>query len=179
MKVLLLCDEHYHPGQIVIDGVAPLKDKGFEFDVITNGADFKPEMLKNYPVVLLSKNDDCTAENPVSWKTDEIQQSFVDFVEQGGGLLGVHSAIVAGKNTAKIDKLLGSKFVFHPDFSPVTVQPIKPHPITAGVGMFCEIDEQYQLEFLVDDVDILAASYKAEQGDVSKIAENKSKNATG
>jgi len=46
---------------------------------------------------------------------------------------------------------------------PVTVQPIKPHPVTEGVEMFCETDEHYRIEILAKDADILAASYSPPQ----------------
>ena len=168
MRVLLLCDEHYHPGQVAIDGTAPLKDKGYEFDIIKNGREFKSEILGSYQVVLLSNCDEATPEDRTSWKTDEIQQAFIDFVEKGGGLLVVHSGTVPGENTGALDQLIGSKFVYHPNQTPVTVEPVKPHPVTEGVGMFCEMDEQYHLEILSDDVDILMAGYAPAQGDTEK-----------
>lgn len=177
MRVLLLCDEHYHPGQVVIDGIAPLKAKGFDFTIITDSSTFKKEMLNDYQVVLMSNCDQVSAEDQSSWKTADIQQAFVDYVENGGGLLVTHSGTVAGENTAKLDKLIGSKFAFHPNQTPMTVAPLKPHPITEGVELFCEKDEQYQLNFLADDIDIIMASYIPAQGDLSKIGEDHYHNA--
>lgn len=168
MRVLLICHEHYHPADVAVGGVEPLKSKGFQFDVIKSGKDFKPEMLADYSVVLMSKCDEISPEDRGSWKTAEIQQAFVDFVENGGGLLVVHSGTVAGKNTGLLDRLIGSKFVVHPNDCLVTVEPIKPHPVTEGVGIFCEVDEHYHLEILADDIDIIMASYAAAQGDEDK-----------
>jgi uncharacterized protein len=54
----------------------------------------------------------------------------------------------------------------------VTVQPIKPHPVTEGVGMFCETDEHYRLEILAKDADILIASYSPPQGEAEKYQED-------
>jgi len=54
MRVLLLCDDYWYPGQIPIDGVAPLAAQGFQFDIITNANDFTPDMLLSYPVVVMS-----------------------------------------------------------------------------------------------------------------------------
>jgi type 1 glutamine amidotransferase len=171
MRVLLFCDEHYHPGKVAIEGVAPLKEKGYEFDIIKNGKDFKPEILANYSVVLMGKCDDSTPEDQSSWKTPEIQQAFIDFVEKGGGMMVVHNGTVAGENTGAMDKLVGSKFKWHPQDSMVTVEPIKPHPVTEGVGIFCEEDEHYHLEILADDVDIVMASFSPAQGTPEKYEE--------
>ncbi|MCL2421558.1 MAG: ThuA domain-containing protein [Defluviitaleaceae bacterium] len=171
MRVLLICDDFYHPGNVPIEGVAPLKQKGFEFDIITDANDFKPEMLSDYPVVFLSKCDEITQADQRPWKTPAIQQAFVDYVEKGGGLLAIHTATVAGENTKALDNLIGSKFVYHPADCPVTVQPIKPHPVTKGVDMFCEVDEHYRLDILADDIDILIASYSPPQGVPEKYEE--------
>jgi len=172
MRVLLFCDEHNHPANVVLGGIAPLKEKGFQFDIIKDGNEFKPEILVNYPVVLMAKCDEISPTDQASWKTPEIQQAFVEFVENGGGLLVVHSGTVAGVNTEVLDRLIGCRFKFHPNDCPVMVEPIKPHPITENVNAFCEDDEHYHLEILADDVDIIMASYAAAQGTAKKYSEN-------
>jgi type 1 glutamine amidotransferase len=172
MRVLLLCDDYWHPGQIPIDGVATLAGQGFRFDTITNAKDFAPGMFSSYPVVLLAKSDQVSREDETSWKTEAIQQAFITYVENGGGLLVVHSGIVAGKQTEALDLLIGCRLVTHPHDCLVTVQPIKPHPVTEGVGMFCETDEHYRLEILAHDADILIASYSPPQGQADKYQED-------
>jgi len=169
MRVLLLCDDYWHPGQVLIDGFAPLKERGFEFDIITDANDFSSDTLASYPVVIISKCDEISQSDKTPWKTLAVQQAFVDYVENGGGLLVVHTGLVAGQHTETLDRLIGSRFSFHPQDCPVTVQPIKPHPIVNGVELFCEIDEQYRLEIISDDVDIFLASYSPPQGDEAKI----------
>jgi len=164
MRVLVICHDHYHPGKVVTDGLAPLKEKGYTFDIMENGLDVKPEMLKNYPVIILSKCDEATPDNQVSWETPKLQQAFVDFVEDGGGLLAIHCGLVAGENTQKLHGLIGSKFKWHPMDIQTTVETIKAHPVTEGVGQFTELDEHYYLEMLANDVDILMASYSPAQG---------------
>ena len=177
MRVLLLCDDQAHPGQVPIDGVAPLAGQGFQFDIITDAKDFRPEMLLNYPVVLLSKSNNNSREDKTPWKSEEVQKAFVSYVENGGGILAVHSGIVAGRDDTILNNLIGSRFVFHPKATPVTVQPVKPHFITEGVGMFCELDEQYRIEVLAPDIDIIIASYSPPQGEESKYTEDPAGNS--
>jgi len=172
MRVLIICDDYWHPGQVIIDGTAPLKEQGFEFDIITSAKDFTPDMLSKYPAVLISKSDEISAAEREPWKTEEIQKAFVDYVEKGGGLLATHSATVPGKNTQVLDNLLGCRFTGHPNACPVTVQPLKKHPVTEGVEMFCEVDEHYQMDVIAQDADILMASYSPAQGEESKRAED-------
>jgi len=170
MKLLLLCDDRYHPGDIPTKGVAPLQEKGYSIDIIHDANDFTAESLSSYDVVIMSKCDHVTLQDNSSWKTDAIQAAFVQYVENGGGLLVTHSGLVAGEsdNTGVLDMLIGSRFFYHPNNSQVTAKPLKPHPITTGVGMFTEEDEHYRLEILADDIDILAASYSPPQGDPAK-----------
>jgi len=156
MRVLLICGDHWHPGQILADGTAPLAEKGFQFDVIDNANGYTHGILADYPVVMLSKDGES------NWKTDAVQKEFINYVENGGGLLAVHSGVVAGKETDALDRLIGCRFINHPDACPVTVQPLKPHPVTEGVELFCEVDEHYRLEIISPDIDILMASYSPE-----------------
>lgn len=166
MKALLICDDQYHPGQIVIDGLAPLTEKGCEFDIVIDGLDVNPLSFYNYPVVILSKCDEATPSNRVSWASQEVQQGFVDYVENGGGLLTIHSGLVAGENTNLLHGLIGSRFKWHPHEIEVTAGPLKAHLITEGVGQFTEVDEHYYLELLKNDMDVLMASFSPSQGNV-------------
>jgi len=172
MRVLLICDDYWHPGEVPIEGVAPLSQQGFQFDIITNAGDFSPSKLSGYQVVILCKCDEVSKEDKRAWKTEAVQRSFIDYVEGGGGLLAIHTATVPGKNTEALDKLLGCRFTGHPNACPVTVQPVKPHPVTEGVGIFCEVDEHYRIEIIAEDADVLLASYSAAQGEESKYKED-------
>jgi type 1 glutamine amidotransferase len=172
MRVLLICDDYWHPGQVPIDGTAPLSQQGFQFDIITNANDFSPEKLSKYPVVLLSKCDEVSKEDRQPWKTEAVQRSFIDYVEGGGGLLVIHTGTVPGKDTDALEKLIGCRFIGHPNACPVTVQPVKPHPVTEGVALFCETDEHYHIEITANDADVLLASYAPAQGEESKYQED-------
>ena len=164
MRILLICNDHYHPGDVPVKGTTFLVDKGIEIHVQGNAGNFDPAALPNYDAVIMAKCDHISPEDHTSWKTDAVQDAFIKYVEDGGGLLVIHNGTVAGDNTQKLDQLIGSRFAFHPSDCPVTVQPIKPHPITEGVEMFTEDDEHYRLEILAPDIDILLASYAPPQG---------------
>jgi len=168
MRILLFCNDRHHPGHVPIEGMEPLKEKGFTIDVITDTADFDPAIIHGYDVLVMSKNDDTSNTIHSSWKTAAVQDAFVKYVESGGGLLVTHNGTVAGEETDKINRLVGARFIMHPNRCPVTVGSVKPHPVTKNVGMFCEEDEHYRLEILVDDIDIIVTSYAPSQGNVDK-----------
>ena len=164
MKILVICHDKHHSGQIVIDGFNALKNKDYEFNFIQNGLDVDPSTFKNYKVIVIAQNDEATPENQVSWETDAIQEAFVQYVENGGGLLAVHAGLVAGQNTEKLHSLIGAKFISHPADSMVTVGVLKDHPVTKDVNTFIVPDEHYILEILSQDIDILMASYSPPRG---------------
>ncbi|MCL2031435.1 MAG: ThuA domain-containing protein, partial [Oscillospiraceae bacterium] len=138
--------------------------RGFPSDPAPDAKDFGRERLAESPAVLLSKCDEASQSDRTSWKTEAVQRAFAAYVENGGGLLAVHTALVAGKDTGILDRLIGSRFTYHPNACPVTVQPVKRHPVAEGVGMFCETDEHYRLDVTAPDADIFMASYSPPQG---------------
>ena len=169
MRVLLLCDDHYHPGDVPEKGLAPLKEKGFTLDVIYDAGDFDPAKLTDYAVVILSKCDHKSQADVAPWKTPAIQNAFIAYVQNGGGLLVTHSGTVAGDDTQKMDEFVGCKFNWHPANCPTTVDVIKPHPIAAGMNAFTEVDEHYHLTITAPEANIFLASYAAAQGDPTKV----------
>jgi type 1 glutamine amidotransferase len=169
MKVLVICGDYWHSPDVPAEGLKPLEKKGFSFDFITDEKDFDPAKLKSYPAVMLCKGE--------GWMTDAVQQAFVDYVECGGGLLAVHNGTVTGDNIT-LNRLLGCRFAYHPADCPVTVKPVKPHPIAEGVGVFIETDEHYRLEIVADDIDVFMASYSAAQGCEEKREEDPYHNST-
>jgi type 1 glutamine amidotransferase len=172
VSVLLICDDYWHPGQTAIDGVQPLKQEGFDFKIILNANDFNTGMLKEFPVVLMCKSDEVSQTDKQPWRTEEMQKAFINYVEAGGGLVAVHSTAVNSKNLKDIDNMIGCRFLGHPNNCPVTVAPVKPHPVTEGVELFCEVDEHYRIEITASDADVLLASYSPPQGEESKNKED-------
>lgn len=168
MRILLLADDHYHPGDIPEKGLAPFKEKGYVVDVIYDAADFDAARLGGYDVVIMSKCDHRTLADNASWKTEAVQDAFIAYVENGGGLLVTHSGTVVGKNTQRLDEFVGCKFKFHPADCPVTVDVLKAHPVTKGVAVFTEVDEHYHLEITAPEADIFLAGYSAAQGEEAK-----------
>jgi type 1 glutamine amidotransferase len=164
MKILLLCGDHWHPAEVPVEGVKPLGKKGFSFDVVSDINDFDPGCLAEYPVVMLCKGE--------GWMTDAVEQAFAGYVENGGGLLAVHNGTVTGEGNIALARLLGCRFAYHPADCPVTAQPIKPHPVAEGAGMFCEVDEHYRLNIVADDTDVFMASYSPAQGDEKLYSDN-------
>ena len=93
------------------------------------------------------------------YQLDELQERALEkFVEDGGGLVGLHGASFSFSNSKVWMQLLGAQFTGHiPGTHPlnIVITDTK-HPITAGVEPFTIIDEEYKHKFADVDRHVLA-----------------------
>jgi uncharacterized protein len=158
MRVLVLCDDYYHPAKVVRDGLGSMEGGYFSFDFIENANDWSAERMAEYPVVILSKSDSVSATDQHSWMSEEIQAAFVEYVRQGKGLLAIHSGTAGYKEKPALRSLLGGVFDQHPAQCPVTVEPDLAHPLTSGSGSFTVKDEHYFMLMDAGDVKVFMTS---------------------
>jgi uncharacterized protein len=151
MRVLVFCEDLYHPAATVRAGLAPLAAGGaFAFDWIENAAGWNPARLHDYPAVLLAKSNVCSAADRTPWLAGATEDALGAFVREGGGLVAVHSGTAGYRDRPAVRALLGGVFASHPPPGPVTVAPASGHPLCEGVDMpFVIHDEHYQM--IMDD----------------------------
>jgi type 1 glutamine amidotransferase len=92
-------------------------------------------------------------------KLNELQERALEkFVEDGGGIVGLHGASFSFANSKVWNRLLGGQFTGHiKGTHPLNIVIADPkHPITAGVGPFTIIDEEYKHRFADVERHILA-----------------------
>ena len=153
MKVLVICDDRWHPASTVRAGLEPLAEAGYEFDFLEDATEWSTDRMAGYPVVLFSKSNNVTASNLELWMTEAVERAFVAYVENGGGLLAVHSGTAEYRDMAYLRPLMGGVFTHHPKQCPVTVEPLEDHPLTAGSEPFTLMDEHYFMEMADVGVD--------------------------
>ncbi len=158
MRVLVLCDDYYHPAKVVEDGLASLKDERYSFDFIENANEWSMEKMAQYPVVILAKSDSVSQADQSHWMSDETQRAFVEYVSRGKGLLAIHSGTAGYKDRPALRGLLGGVFDQHPAQCPVTVMPDSCHPLTAGSEPFTVKDEHYFMLLDAQDVTVFMTS---------------------
>jgi len=144
MRILIICDDYWHPARTVRDGLTTLSNPDLAFDWVENAADWSAERMAAYPVVLFAKSDNVSAADQSAWVTDAVQDAFVSYVRQGGGLLAVHSGTVYAQKPV-MRGLIGGAFLRHPKQCPVTVEPKEGHPLAAGSTPFTLVDEHYMM----------------------------------
>lgn len=113
MRILVLCDDTYHAGETVREGLLPLERDGVSFVFCEDGQGLTAEELASYELVLLSKSDQRSIEDERPWLTKESLDALETYVMEGGGLLAVHSGTCYDGNE-RMERLLGGVFLTQP-----------------------------------------------------------------
>ena len=97
------------------------------------------------------------------------ERGLVDFVQGGGGFVGIHGAATIGPSHTGYQALLGCRFVGHGPPVELDIEPADPdHFITRHVRRFRAPTELYQLEMTVHDEHLLLQSVW--QGKIQPVA---------
>lgn len=137
--------------------VAALKkigeSRGYKVIVSDDPAFFTPENIKRIDCIVFSNT------NNEAFDTEAQKQVFVDFIRNGGGFVGIHSASGSERQWPWYTEMLGGKFVRHPPLQPFTLKVIDhSHPATQFLADTWEWeDECYYLDHLNPAIRVLLA----------------------
>ncbi|HZJ56816.1 MAG TPA: ThuA domain-containing protein [Clostridia bacterium] len=156
LNVLVLCDDYWHPGEVIEMGIKPLEGPEFHFDFVKAAKDIlTPEMIAEYQVIVCCKGNSINAANRSPWLTDDVTEvttkEFEDYVKNGGGFLAVHSGNTSREGD-EYTEFVGNYFVGHPPRCDVNVNITGEHPIVDGVKDFTIRDEHYNIHVTADDI---------------------------
>jgi len=133
LRTLVLCDDAWHPAEIVRRGLLALAEPRLAFEFIAHGSRLSPVMMKEFPLIVVAKANHLCATDQNPWLTTGTQSAFRNFVQQGGGALFVHAG-TCYKDLPEMRGVTGGAFMRHPDPCPVKVEPKLGHPLTTGVN---------------------------------------------
>ncbi len=123
-------------------------ENGFGVDASDDPKVFTPENLKQYRALVFSNSNNEAFEN------DAQRQAFRQFIESGGGFVGIHSASGSERAWPYYWFVLGGSFARHPPLQKFTVR-VKDHGNPATKDMpdsFEWEDECYFLDYLNPDI---------------------------
>jgi type 1 glutamine amidotransferase len=142
------------------------KSGAFHFTQSVDIESLTPQSLANYDVLVLNNNcsvgprrnlfldvlehnpkyHDLTASQRQA-KADALEQSLLDFVAGGRGLVVIHGALTLLNNSRRFTEMVGAAFDYHPQNQEVTLQVVNAEdPLLAafhGKGPFIHRDEPY------------------------------------
>jgi type 1 glutamine amidotransferase len=115
---------------------------------------FTPEKLRTFSCVIFSNT------NNEAFDTEGQKQAFVEYIRNGGGFVGIHSASGSERQWPWFAAQLGGRFVRHPELQKFTIKVVdNKHPATDFLGESWDWeDECYFLNQLNPDIHILLAA---------------------
>jgi uncharacterized protein len=148
------------------------KTQGFKVDTSSDASVFTKSNLEKYDLLVF------TSTNNDVFDTDEQRLVFRQYIEAGGGLVGVHSVVGTERNWKWFKQLIGCTFSWHAPFQKYKVKIIdKAHPSVKGLPTEWEREDECYFEkemyagihtFMVQDV----ASLKADEKVAEKVKQN-------
>lgn len=140
---------------------------GFQTEVTDNPAVFTKENLRQYSILVFTSTNNDVFDN------DGQRMAFREFIEAGGGFVGVHSAVGTERNWNWFKMMLGGTFDWHPKFQKYTIRVIDPqHPSVAGLPKVWEKEDEcyFQKELYPGIKTVLAQDLTTlDQSDAEKI----------
>ena len=173
MKVLVLCDDYWHPGEVVQLGLAPLESSNLQFEFVNCCKDILTvEKIRNYPLIINCKMNEITSANNHPWFDEGVTEvavsDFCDYVENGGGFLSLHAGNAYFNDKAEdaaYVNFVGNYFIQHPPRCDMEVRITAQHPVTQGVGNFTLRDEHYEIAVVADNAQTICTTHSATGGD--------------
>lgn len=135
-KVLLVTDGIFHPPflarKALHDTLAKLDDFDFQH---THSMEKLPGNLKDFSAIVIYLHHKKISEQALV--------TLDNFVSNGGGILGVHSATAAFQKQIHYFEILGGRFIGHGPIEPFEVKPVLESEIFDGIPAFTVKDELY------------------------------------
>ena len=168
IEILVLCDDYWHPAEVIEMGLKPLESDEFHFTFVKSAKDIlTPERIAKYPVIINCKMNQLNRANTTPWFDDVAEVGPDDlkaYVENGGGFISAHAGNTSKEGEPYTD-FAGNYFVQHPPRCDVEVKVTAKHPVTEGVQDFVVRDEHYQIELTAKDADVFLKTYSADGGE--------------
>lgn len=135
-KVLFLGDGASHrPAERYRQFAPAMMNRGIEVVYSEDLAVVTTENLRRYDALLIYANIDAIAPEP--------ERALLDYVQQGGGLVALHSASHCFRNSPRYAALVGAKFLRHGTGTFRTRNVAPDHPVMRGFAGFESWDETY------------------------------------
>lgn len=135
-KILLVTDGIFHPPFLARKALHKTLAEldGFEFQNVRS-MEKLPDDLEDFSALVIYLHHQKIS--------DAALAALDEFVSNGGGILGVHTATAAFKEQMHYFEILGGRFIGHGPIEPFEVRPVPKSEIFAGIPAFTVKDELY------------------------------------
>jgi type 1 glutamine amidotransferase len=155
INILVLCDDYWHPSEVIKRGFGSIKTGEFSFDFVEDAKDILSlEMINSYQAIACCKQDCINSANRSPWFDEGITEVGIEelknYVATGHGYLSLHSSNTA-KEGMEYGKFIGNYFLGHPPRCSINIKILGDHPIVKGISDFVIRDEHYKLDYFAKD----------------------------
>ncbi|MCL2094420.1 MAG: ThuA domain-containing protein [Treponema sp.] len=171
IPVLVLCDDFWHPAEIIERGFKSLKQTDYSFDFCYTPKDvLTPEWVKQFPVIVCAKGPNrLNSANQNGWFDEGVTEfmipDFEAYVKEGGGFISLHAGNTARDKEVGWGPFVGNIFQGHPPRCEIDVKITGKHPIVDGISDFVIRDEHYAIEVIDPNAIELFRTVSASGGD--------------
>jgi len=137
------------------------KSGAYEVTVSDDIKMFEPKNIRKFDIVILNNTCSQGEKRNLFWdvlkdmdKAKALEQSLIDHIAAGNGLVAIHGAIVLLNNSEEFSSLLGGSFDFHPRQQEVVCHMVDPqHPLVRAFDgkPFVHVDEPYLFKNAYED----------------------------
>ena len=157
-RVLVICEDAWHPVEIIRRGLSPLVAGGFDFEFLEGGAKWSAGLMQNFSVVILAKANMISVTDNRAWLTPDSEAAFQNYLRRGNGLLIIHGGTSRYGELPVMRSVMGGAFLSHPAECVVTLEPNPSHKLSHGAGIFTVRDEHYHVAFEGSAADVFLQS---------------------
>ncbi|NDV62859.1 ThuA domain-containing protein [Puniceicoccales bacterium CK1056] len=150
MKICVLCDDRYHPGNVVTDGLQFLRGAGHVLEFATAASTGTLSKAMADLIILCKGQIEGNECGEGLWMDAELEKWFVEFVRSGGKLLVVHSGVVIEEKNRAFRSLVGGSFSHHPEACPIVYSTVGDFLTGAGIDDMEVHDEHYFIDLAVE-----------------------------
>ena len=162
-KVLVICDDLWHPAEVIEKALAARADGRFSFDIVKAAKDIlTPARIAKYRLIVCCKSNSVIAANPAPWFEPGVTEvgpaEFEEFYPRGRRLpRGASGLAYTEERCAEYVRLAGAAFRGHPPRCTVHLRAAaQDHPILDGVPDFVIRDEHYAMEMTCEDAEVFS-----------------------
>lgn len=157
MRILVLCDDRWHPAHTARLGLGPIEgdtSNDFVFDWIEDAHDWSEEKMMQYPVVILTKSNNVSSKNEIAWMTGKVEDAFLRYLQAGNGLLVIHSGTAGYEKLPILRGITGGAFASHPEQCEIKVIIEPQNPFNLNTASFTIFDEHYMMDLDDEKADV-------------------------
>jgi uncharacterized protein len=117
------------------------KQYNFKVEVSDTPSVFTRQNLQKYTLLIF------TSTNNDVFDTDSQRLAFRQYIEAGGGLVGIHSIMGTERNWTWFKQLIGGSFAWHPHFQPYKIKILDTqHPSVKGLPKIWDKEDECYFE---------------------------------